>query len=171
MLTSWYYPNNVVQYSENEKHVAWTDDGTGFSAVKTTNPVYIGTVKPLLHIANPTVNDLKMKTYFLFLTDFKINQLPEIITGVEVEIEISRGGRITDDTIQLRYQDEFIGENLANSNLDRIKTYGKNLWGVESIDSTILTDTSFGLGLRFQSHPSWPHREVPMINYVRLRII
>ena len=56
--------------------------------------------------------------------------------------------------------------------LDNVKLFGGEYdsWELETLDLSMLTDPSFGLGVRFQSHPNWPHRESPMINYIRLRV-
>lgn len=171
MYTTWFYPNTVTQFPEVTEHVGWNGEETGFSFLKAPNQNYVTTKKELLHIANSVVNDLKMKTYFLYLSNFKMTNLPNPIQGVEVEIEMKRGGRITDETIQLRYNNEFIGKNKADYKLDVQKTYSGSAsdWGVEEFNSLLLTDTTFGVGIRYQSHPSWPHKESAMINYVRIR--
>lgn len=170
MPTAWFYPNTVSQYYEVTAHVPWNNVGNFFS-IKHPDGGSLSLSAPLLHIANPTVNDLKMKTYFLALSEFNVIDLPETISGIEVEINMNRQGRITDDTIQLRYNNQFVGENKANFNLDPNKTYGSNtdLWGA-SWDYSTITDPSFGIGVRFQSHPSWPHNAYPKIDYIRVRV-
>ena len=171
MTTKWFLPNTITQTAEIVQHVAWREENN-FANLKTLDANYISTTRELLHIANNSVNDLKMKTYYLYLTDFNIVGLPDTISGIEVEIDMKRGGRITDETIQLRYNNEFIGVNRADYKLDNYKLFGgaTDRWELETIDATMLTDSNFGLGLRFQSHPAWPHREHPMINYIRLRV-
>jgi len=170
MTTKWFLPNLISQTAEVEQHVPWVE--TGFVYLKSDDGNYLSTTRELLHIANPTVNDIKMKTYYLYLAEFGISNLPDIIAGIEVEVNMNRGGRITDDTMQLRYNDEFIGENRATYTLENIKTYGSSTdtWGIENLTAEMLLDPSFGIGLRFQSHPSWPHREHPKVNYVRIRV-
>jgi hypothetical protein len=171
MTTPWFYPNAVTQYGEIPQHVSWQGEENNWAYLRTTD-AYVSTTRELLHIANNSVNDLKMKTYYLYLTDFGIVDLPDPITGIEVEVNMKRGGRITDDTIQLRYNDEFIGDNRADYKLDNVKVYGApdDLWDISNLTANMLTDPSFGLGLRFQSHPSWPHKEHPMLNFIRLRV-
>ena len=171
MSTNWFYPNSITQIAEDEHHVSWAGESTGFYPLKSNVYEFVGTVRPLLHVANSMVNDLRMKTYFLYLTQFNMKNLPQTISGVEAEVNMKRGGRITDDTVQLRYQNEYIGDNKATATLENIKIFGgeTELWGA-SLSPTILTDSSFGIGIRFQSHPYWPHKETPMINYVRLRV-
>lgn len=169
MTTPWAFPSNISQEAEVEQHVSWADN---YFAVTTTDLVYLSTTKELLHISNTGVNNLKMKTYFLYLTGFSFLAMPDVISGVEVEVNMKRGGRITDEIIQLRYNNAFLGENRADYKLDNEKIYGSptDLWDIPNLDSAILNDPSFGVGLRFQSHPNWPHKEHPMIGYVRIRV-
>lgn len=169
MPTPWFYPNSVSQHAEVEQHVAWTDDNTNFSTIKNLDGMFLTTVKDLLHISNFTVNNIKMKTYYLYLKDFRIVNLNPV-SGIEVEVKVNRGGRITDDTIQLMYADQFIGDNKADFKLDIQKMYGSSsdIWSIT--DTSILTNSEFGIGIRFQSHPSWPHKESPKLDYVRLRV-
>jgi hypothetical protein len=163
MPTDWFYPNSVSQHAEVEQHIAWTDNGTSFSQIKKLDGTFLTTVKDLLHISNYTVNDIKMKTHYLYLKDFRIVP-PAAVAGIEVEVKVNRGGRITDDTVQLMYADQFIGDNQADFKLDVQKLYGRStdLWGIT--DTVILSDPEFGIGVRFQSHPSWPHRESPKLD-------
>jgi hypothetical protein len=170
MATDWFYCNNVTQTYEVIEHIPWVDTDDYFP-IKHANGMFLSLSAPLLHIANSVVNDVKMKTYFLNLSDFQIKGLPDIISGVEVEINMNRGGRITDETIQLMYNGAFIGENRANFDLSPDKLYGSNtdLWGTV-LTSAILSSSTFGIGVRFQSHPSWPHSEYPRIDYIRIRV-
>lgn len=171
MTTPWFYPCAVTQYAEVPQHVSWAGLDNNYVDLRHEDGAYLSTTKELLHIANPTVNNIKMKTWYLYLTDFRLANIPEVISGVQVEIEIKRGGRITDDTVQLRYQDQFIGDNRADYLLDIRKTYGgdQDLWSA-ALTPAMLAEASFGLGVRFQSHPAWPHREHPMLNYIKLRV-
>ena len=168
MPTQWFYPSIITQIAEVDNHIPWDD--SGFLNIRTVDKSCLTTVRELLHIANPTTHDIKMKTYFLYTSGYNCANLPESISGIEVETSVMRGGRITDETIQLVYDGEFIGDNRATFTLDVEKTYGSNidLWGT-SATKVMLEDSKFGVGIRFQSHPSWPHRESPRINYVRLR--
>jgi len=171
MTTPWFYPYAITQYAEVPQHVSWAGSENNYADLRTDDGAFLSTTGELLHIANPSVNDLKMKTWYLYLTDFRLTNIPAVISGVQVEIDMRRGGRITDETVQLRYQDQFIGENRADYALDNRKVYGgdQDLWSA-ALTPSMLSDTSFGLGIRFQSHPSWPHREHPMLNYIRLRV-
>jgi hypothetical protein len=172
MNTPWFFPNLITQFAEVEQHVPWTGEQDGYNALKNSQYTFIGTTRPLLHIANPSVNDLKMKTHYLFLSDFRIATVPDVISQIEVELIMKRAGRITDETIQLRYQDNFIGYNRGDADLSNAKTIIGDVeyWGISEFSSEILRDNSFGIGIRFQSHPSWPHSDSPLINYIRIRV-
>ena len=171
MTTPWFYPNAVTQYGEIPQHVSWQGEDNNWAYLRTTD-AYVSTTRELLHIANASVNDLKMKTYYLYLTDFGIADISDPILGIEVMIDMRRGGRITDETIQLRYNNDFIGDNRASYQLDNNKIYGSetDLWDTTGLTAGMLRDASFGLGIRFQSHPAWPHKEHPMLNYIKLRV-
>ena len=96
MSTPWFYSNTITQYGEVPSHISWDNEDSGFAALKSNNNESIMTTKELLHIANPTTNDIKMKTYYLNLVNFNMINLPLVISGIEVEVEMNRGGRITD---------------------------------------------------------------------------
>ena len=171
MPTPWFYSNSITQHAEDSSHISWSNELDGFTALKSNNAESIITTAEILHIANSNLNDFKMKTYFLNLVDFRITNLPSVITGLEVEISMNRGGRITDETIQLMFANSLIGENQAYYMLSVDTTYGSptSTWEA-NLTPAILQDPTFGLSIRYQSHPSWPHRESPKIEYIRLRV-
>ena len=171
MPTPWFYSNLISQHAEVSVHIPWNGESNGYLALKRDDGTVLTTSKTLVHIANPTVNDIKNKTNFLYLTDFRIIHMPSIISGVEIEISMGRGGRITDETIQLMHGNEFIGENRAFYKLDEITLYGgpTDVYGT-TLTPELLSDPTFGVGVRYQSHPMWPHREIPRIDYIRLRV-
>lgn len=161
MSTKWTLPSTITQYAEDDSHIAWNND--------TVFP--ISTVKPLLHIARAPRNDIKMRTYFFQATGFNFQNVPETISGISLKLTMNRSGRITDDTIQLSHNGTLIGENYSNLELHPIKVYGDetSIWGVDNV-SSLIQDPSFGITLRFQSHPSWPHNSTPIILSVEMQI-
>jgi hypothetical protein len=169
MSTNWSFATTITQYAEDSSHIPWKDSGTGFYEALYNDNVYLETTKSLLHIPRAPINDLTMKTWFLKFTGFTFNNIPNTISGVIAELGMSRGGRITDDTIQLTYNNVLIGENYANLGLDIVKQYGSStdLWEA-NLTNTIINDPTFGIVLRFRSHPSWPHNSTPMVDYIRL---
>jgi hypothetical protein len=171
MTTNWAFARTIIQQAEIPQHARWRGEENGFTGIKTDLYGAINTESPLFHIANPTVNDIKTKTYYLYLTNFNLSNIPNTISGVELLIAMNRRGRVTDETIRLRHDDEFIGRNMADFKLDQTKTYGSDTdtWGA-ALTSELISDSSFGVGIRFQSHPNWPHSDSPLINYVKLRV-
>ena len=173
MTTNWALPLNVTQYAEDDAetvHVSWQEIDN-FSSLKNLDGKSIKTVRDILHIAREPKHDIKEKTYFLKITTFNFINLPSVVSGIELKVTMNRFGRITDDTIQLCLNDQLIGKNQANRELNPIKVYGgeNDMWET-NLNLEDITNSSFGVILRFQSHPSWPHRCSALIDTVELRI-
>lgn len=171
MTTLWTFPTLVEQYAEDESHIGW-NDVDNFSALNSDVNSGIVAVAPLLHIARSPKHDIKNKTWYLKCTGFNFINLPTTISGITLRLTMHRGGRITDETVNLCYQNRDIGKNLADLPLNPITIYGGpgDIWGVENLSVSLVQDSSFGVLLRFQSHPNWPHKTVPIINSVELQI-
>lgn len=176
MPTAWTYPTVASQFYEFTTHVPWTNNTTKFvdTELDLTLPEYeisyLRTEKDLMHIPNTAVNDLKMKSWYLKLTGFKFRHLPESITGIEAKVNVKRVGRIMDDTIQL-YSLTPLGDNKANNDLTNDKIYGSetDLWGLDPITPDFFDD-NFGIIVRYQSHPTIPHKETPTMTHVQVRV-
>lgn len=173
MTTNWTLPRIVTQYAEEggeEAHITWLNTND-FYSLKNLDGRSIKTSKELVHIARDPRHDYTQKTYYLKVTDFNFNSLPETLTGIEMRLTMNRGGRITDDTIQLCLNGALVGDNQASLTLDPIKVYGGEdlLWNT-NLTLADIQDPSFGIVLRFQSHPNWPHKSSPLIDAVELRI-
>jgi hypothetical protein len=172
-------PTNISQYAEVDEHIAWHDDFSPLTAINGNNGVY--TVKPLYHISRSPKYDLTNKTWYIQATGFTFENLPETISGITASIKIERGGRITDDTVQICYQGQLISENKAASImdprshrtlLDTVTVYGgaTDTWKIENLSLAMVQDSSFGIVIRYQSHPHWPHKTSPIIRAVELAI-
>lgn len=173
MSSNWAYPTQISQYAEDEAenlHVSW-EEKDNFYSLKYNDGRHIKTIRELIHIARDPKHDILEKTYFLKLTGFNFTDIPAALNGIQVKIKMNRSGRITDDTIQLCLNDELIGNNQANLDVNPIKIYGEenNLWGT-SVNLSNVLDNSFGVVLRFKSHPKFPHKTSAMIDSVELRI-
>jgi hypothetical protein len=185
--TPWAYPTNISQITESDAHIAW--DSAGLSYIRFDDASYLRTVKTLQHIPNSFAGDRGMKTWYLLASGFNFRNVPKKITGILVELKTDRGGRITDDTVQLRTVSTWtgytgaVGDNKADADLGQKKFYGgtMDLWGWDRIGYTgSLLDTvlqqailtpNFGIALRFQSHPYWPHNSTPMVDYVKIKLV
>ena len=173
MISKWFTPSLVEQYSETgaeEIHIPWLDVNN-FSGLFNLDLRSIRTTKDLLHIARDPRHDILQKTYYLRITQFNIPEFVGSIQGIEVKVEMNRGGRITDETVQLCASQQPLGENLANLDLSVKKIYGDEttLW-YSAIDSALIADPSFGVILRYQSHPRWPHKTTPLLDVVEMCI-
>jgi hypothetical protein len=173
MTSNWALPTNINQYSEpggETAHISW-EEVDNFNSLKTLNGKFIKTTRELYHIARDPRHDITEKTYFLRCTGFNFSNIPNSISGIEVRLTSNRFGRITDDTIQLCLNGEKIGENRANLSLDQIKTYGSNsdVWET-TLSANNIQNSSFGIVLRFKSHPNWPHKCSMLIDAVEIRV-
>lgn len=166
----WHYPISASQFAEDSTHIPW-DSAGNFVYIKSKNLSKTKTVQPLIHIPVNQGLTIRNKTYFL---DCKFNMTREIgqITGLQIEIQIDRGARVIDDTIQLIKDDQVIGENVASSGTDERTLYGPD-WGLDwtTVDPYSLTSGNFGVRLRFQSNYKTPHSTVPSIDFVRARFL
>lgn len=161
-----YKPNNVEVVSEfPEEEISW-------KTTSSTNPDSLlqhrwSTVRSLKHIANPATGDLRDRTQALVCTDFRVTDLPETVSGLQLNLNTNRNGRIFDEIIQLTFQNTLIGVNNIDYQIDsegHLKPlrneaiYGgpEELWGTE-LTPEMIRDSSFGIFLKFQSHPFYPH--------------
>jgi hypothetical protein len=177
-MTYKYIPTKVDLYSEDpENEISWsafTASESDFLLQKRWR-----TVKPLVHRANSATGAIRNSTYSLICTDFNMSELPDEITGLELNLQAQRNGRISDYQIQLTYQNNPIGENnfkyITNSEghflLLNETTYGgpEDLWGTE-LTKEILQDPSFGVILKFQSHPYYPHSSGMLVESVSITV-
>jgi hypothetical protein len=172
-----YYPSRVIQTSSlPDQEIGWTQYSIG-------NSEYLlgsrwKTNKPLLHISNPATGDLRNSTWTLTCTGFNIPLL-NTITGIKLNVKARRNGRIVDDIIQLTYQGSAIGANNFSYITDseghflllNDTYYGGefDLWESE-VTPSMLTDPSFGIILKFQSHPFYPHNCEMYLDSVSLTV-
>lgn len=164
----WYYPHSISQDSEAITHVPWDSTGN-FVHIKSRDLTQTKTIAPLKHIPNSYSTPIRNKTWYLNCK-FQMGREPGQVTGIQLQIQMDRGSRIVDDTVQLIYNGSPIGENLATPEIEALKTYG-NAWGLTwtDPDAYAMTTGDFGVVLRFQSNFSTPHTTTPAIDFVRMR--
>lgn len=173
MTSNWALPTNIIQYAEDgaeDAHISWTETDS-FSGLKSADGRSIKTSGELVHIAREPRHDITQKTYFLKITGFNFINLPDTVSGIEMKLSMNRFGRITDDTVQLCVNDQLIGENQATLDLNPIKIYGDqtSMWDT-NLSISDVQNPSFGVTLRFKSHPRWPHKSSAMIDVVQVRV-
>jgi hypothetical protein len=174
MTTPWAFPSNISQFSESgaeEIHISW-NDANNLEEIKSLDSRSIQSNGSLYHIARSPKKDLKNKTYFIRATGFNFQNLPNVLSGIELKINTRRYGRATDDTIQLCLNGSDIGDNKATLEIKPEKTYGGNidLWSTENISIDNVRDPTFGITIRFKAHPNWPHKDPIMVDSVEMRI-
>jgi hypothetical protein len=174
-------PTNVIQYAEDEiTQVQWIPNNLNILTNPNTGNS-LTTVRPLMHIARSPKYDLTDTTWFIECTGFNFTNLPDIVSGVTANISMNRGGRITDDIIQLCYQGNVIGESRAQPAVDRtthssilhpMTTYGgsTDTWEINDLTLNMVQDPTFGIVVRYKSHPSWPHKTGPILYSITLQI-
>lgn len=173
MTSNWTLPTSVTQYAETDAenyHVSWLDVGD-FYALKNKDGRYIKTARDLVHIAKQPQHDFVEKTYYLKATGFNFNTLPETLSGIEMRLSMNRYGRITDETIQLCLDADILGDNQASLKLDPANIYGgeTNKWGA-TLSIANIQNPTFGVIVRFQSHPNWPHKCSALVDAIELRV-
>lgn len=179
MTTTWARPSSIRQYAEADQNIPWKD--MNFDYLVADPLANIETKSPLYHIARSPKLDLTYKTWYLECTGFNFANLPDVITGILATINIDRGGRIVDDTIQLTYQGELIGSNRPAGIIDPrtgasllalVTVYGglSDTWGVKNLTRDMISDPTFGITVRYQSHPHWPHKTTPTLKSIQLQI-
>ena len=171
------YQTTIIRQVGQEPSIAWTaTDYTsdGLSIIDSK----LRTIIDLKHIANPASGPIRDSTYSLVCTGFNI---PALVTidGIELRVIAQRNGRIADETVQLTYQDSAIGQNnfyYATDEEGRLPlsnntVYGSptDTWGVD-ITSDMIKDPSFGVILKFASHPYYPHSSGLLISAITLTI-
>ena len=175
MTTEWTTPTIFSQYAESgaeQAHISWDDSKGWASLLNRDINEKIRTAGTLEHIARSPKHDILTKTYYVKCQGFNFINLPESPSGIELKLTTQRRGRVTDETIQLCFDDTVIGDNQANLIVDPIKIYGNktSLWSVKNLSMSTIQDSKFGVVIRLQSHPNYPHRDEAYINAVELRI-
>ena len=177
MSTKWTLPTIIMQYDDpgaeegvELSNIRW-DDSQNFSQLTFVSDETLTTSGNLQHIARAPKVDITTKTFYLKLCGFNFENLPSVLSGIQLRLTMNRKGRITDETVQLCLNNESIGDNLGTLGLEPIKFYGdgENTWKTNlSIED--ITNPTFGVILRFQAHPRYPHRDGAYINRVELQI-
>lgn len=171
MTTFWTYPNEISQYAEEgaeSVHIAWNNN---IENIISNDKLSIITEKNLYHISRSPKHDLVTKTYYLKLKNFQFQNVPLTISGIELRLTTNRRGRIMDDTIQLVYNDQIIGNNKSITEVNNTMIYGSatDKWNTNLTHEEV-SNKNFGLLLRFKSHIKYPHSDPMFVNCVEMRI-
>jgi len=174
-VSNWFTPLTITQNLNEDSHLIPWKTPLAFPLLSTRDFIHIaGTGGP-----GPNMTDVRYKSTALTLTNFEITCDPILtITGVELKLDIERNGRISDSEINLRDPDGNLSINKTSYSVDdrnHLLTFNHNLYGDEydtwglDLTSTMLQDSNFGVNIRVQSHPFYPHKCGVMIRQVALR--
>jgi hypothetical protein len=190
MTTQWFKPTTTTQTAEFDQNVQWQAgviSSADFQGQIQTTPNtdlnngtgVIQSIRPIVYISNDGHAPRREKTWYITFTGFNITGVTNPINGIEVQTTVRRKGRIMDETVQLSYQGNLIGENKINYSLDDLNhvpinnstSYGgrTDLWD-NQLTAAILQNPTFGITLRFQSHLYYPHKETVLIDSIQLRV-
>jgi hypothetical protein len=170
--SQFFTPTNIIQNAP-ESSALILFRGTSFP-IQTASDLYhiTGTGGP-----GPYMTDVQTQTTQLVFTGFNITNVPSSLSGVQMNLDIVRNGRVCDGDIYLTYNGSIIGQNQSNYDEDvenHLLNFNKNVYGGDNnfwgatLTPDILQDSSFGIVIRLRSHPQYPHRTGAMINNVRL---
>ena len=177
MTTAWTRPTMANQYDEpgapqgeEMSNIPW-DSSLNFEQLYYGIGGALVTTDRLQHIARSPKYDLRNKTYFVAVSGFNFQSLPTILSGISLRLTANRRGRVTDETVQLALGSNLIGDNRAGINLDPIQVYGGSgdLWNT-NLSIADVSNSNFGVVLRFQAHPFYPHRDAMYLDAVELQI-
>lgn len=174
MTTFWTYPSSIFQYTEPDTedfYVSWNDTNR-FEEIKFFDKKSLQSNGALIHISRSPRHDIENKTYYLRITNFSFQNVPNTISGIEVRVKAQRYGRVVDDTVQLCLNGKDIGENKADLVVKPEKLYGgsQDLWGIDTLTKSDIENITFGVIIRFKAHPNWPHKDPVFVDSVEMRI-
>jgi hypothetical protein len=157
--TKWYSPNLVAELDQEEE-VSFTD---GEGILDATSNI-ISTL-PVRGTSTSTRGLITRESNSLLFSNFNLPSIDNI-TGIEVEVHVTRLARIQDKQIQL-YFNKPVGKNLANLDAADITVYGSSQekWGLQ-FSNIDFTSNNFGVIVDFQ-----PHTQYPSSNQIYLRSV
>jgi hypothetical protein len=160
--THYYSPNSIQYFAEDG--TGWVDTQGGLSTHRN-----IIMVDQLIGVATSTGRINASDSRALLLTNFGIPVTAGTLVGIEVVTEIDRVNRVLDQTVQLAFGGQLIGENRASSVYDNNQSYGgaTDLWGTEGVN---YSDASFGLVLDLRPDFRMPSNERPILRELRMRL-
>lgn len=188
MTTTFFIPRTIAQVHSvnditNAPSIEWNHSEEAISMTS-----YAVTAKPLSTISGIWMEKFLSNTSELWCTNFNIPDTEQDVVGVELQLNVRRAARIQDLVIQLTYDGNLIGDNLASlinpvqtdmytgeftTPLEPVKDYNiygnsDNTWGA-TITSAMLSDPSFGVVISFQSNQVIPHSDLVYVDQLALR--
>jgi hypothetical protein len=187
MTTRYYNPTTIIEHSEEtdliQPIIGWNINGE----ITPTN--CITSKQPLYTISGLWMEKFLSNTAELWCTNLNIPDAELPVAGIEFYLDMHRFSRIEDLRIQLRLNNDYIGNNIASpinpvqSNMytgenspllpiiGDVNTYGgpTELWG-NTLTSADISSESFGIAISFRSNQIYPHRDLVIINQIGIGI-
>lgn len=140
------------------------------------------TLKDVYHHVNTASGAIRNKTNYIHFKNFDIDHtVPNVITGIQLILKTRRNGRVFDELVAMSHNEHVISDNktsylTSGDGYDHLKlndttVYGGegDLWGLETIATRgLVSDPTFGVSLRFQGHPMYPHTSGMQVESVQL---
>ncbi len=156
-----YSPRIIQEITSSE--IGFTD---GAGALD--RPFNVNSVMPISAVANSSGKLISEGSRSLVFRDFGIVN-PGTVTGIELELEITRLARVQDKTIQIWYDGELLGKNRADLTAADLHIYGgsSDLWNASGID---YTSDQFGFLIDLQPHTQYPSSNTVYLRRLILRL-
>lgn len=105
----------------------------------------------------------------LLFTDFGFDVDSTLVSGIQVQLHVSRLGRIQDRLIQIWNGARNLGHNKANLDAEDIQLYGDetDLWKTRNLDFTL---TDFGVAVDLQPHTQYPSNNTVYLRSIKMRL-
>lgn len=177
-ITRYHSPTTIVQYPINDESISWVN--TNQISLPDKNILYSNDVNQngffsttSIEIYRVAMRDQLVRTNSvnqIWCTNFNFSNLGNVC-GIEMRLVTSRLARVQDYLISLTYNNEVIGDNLANDLAENDQLYGgeNNLWGT-TLTSQEIESSSFGVIVGLGPNKKVPHSDLGYINSVQLRI-
>ncbi len=150
------------------QEVASSEIGFTDGAGALDRPFNINSVMPVSAVANSQGQLISSGSRSLVFRDFGIVN-PGTVTGIELELEITRLARVQDKTIQIWYNGQQLGRNRADLAAADLHIYGSSsdLWDANGVD---YTSDQFGFIIDLQPHTQYPSSNTVYLRRLILRL-
>ena len=130
------------------------------------NPLNVNSQGSVVAVATSRGGLRVLGSRTLVYTGFNIGSTGTV-TGIELELSVTRLSRIQDKIVQLWYQGAPIGLNRANLAADDVQRYGASddLWDIDTVD---FSDPSFGVVVNLQPHTQYPSNNLIYLRELKL---
>jgi hypothetical protein len=160
--TKWHTPKKVKSIASDE--IEFTD---GDDVLDSTSN--IASMAPVKGVSTSYGELVTLESQSLVFTDFGFDVDNDKVTGIEVELHVTRLARIQDRVVQLWKNNKAAGINKADLDAADIWSYGgsNDIWKTQRNN---FNNSGFGLLLDFQPHTRYPSSNTVYLRRVRMRL-